>query len=110
YAIHYSDWGPNQEEIRKARARLAGRFPAHPYLRDVESRRTINPFRFSIWLGVLLLLTVAGSVLLVARKRPPVGLQELSVQEKKILAYLYEGRSNKEIAGELHIEPSTVKS
>lgn len=111
YAVHYSDWGANRQEVREARTRLAGRFPAHAYLRDVESRSAVSRLRFSFWLVLLaLLLAVAGSFALLARKRPPLGLQELSVQERKILAYLYEGRSNKEIAGELHIEPSTVKS
>ena len=37
-------------------------------------------------------------------------ISQLSVQEKRVLDLLKEGKSNKEISQELHIEVSTVKS
>ncbi|MEZ4995593.1 MAG: helix-turn-helix transcriptional regulator [Saprospiraceae bacterium] len=110
YAVYLADWGANRQEIRLARERLAGRFPAHPYLQDIYGRIEDGRSPLSLWVGVVILAILIGGLLLMIRKRPPPGLRDLSVQERKILAYLYEGRSNKEIAGQLHIEPSTVKS
>lgn len=110
YAIYHADWGTNRQQVQQARTRIAERFPPHPYLRDTMQKADQGTGRVSLWGGLFLLLAVITAVLAFVRRRPPSGFKELSFQEKKILAFLHEGKTNKEIAGRLHIEPSTVKS
>lgn len=110
YAIYHADWGPNLEEIKLAQSRLANRLPAHVYLQSTQEHTEEGHFQFLLWGGIVMLILFAGGFLVFVRKQPPAGLQELSVQERKILAHLHDGKSNKEIAGQLHIEPTTVKS
>ena len=43
------------------------------------------------------------------RRQEPAG-EQLTVKEKEVLALLIQGRSNKEMAGELWVSDTTIKS
>lgn len=69
------------------------------------------------YLMIVIVLVIAIVVILFQRSGKTkklagatVDLSQLSVQEKRVLDLLKEEKSNKEIAQELHIEVSTVKS
>ena len=66
-------------------------------------------------IGVTLAVILGAVVLIWMRTRKPVsavdaGLNQLSIQERKVYQLLATGKSNKEISEALHIEVSTVKS
>jgi len=73
-----------------------------------------------IWLSGLALVILLGIIIFkkISKKKTSVAIEndaskllsQLSVQEKRVLDLLKEGKSNKEISQELHIEVSTVKS
>ncbi len=110
YAIDAADWGANREEIQRARVKVTDRFPAHPYLSKAgRSGLTKLPY-LQLSAGFLLLLSLMTGLYFFLNKRRSPALKRLSVQEKKILAFLQEGKTNKEIAHQLHIELTTVKS
>ncbi len=74
------------------------------------------PFK-KTWLyaAILIIIIPIVSVLIWRQKRgfSSMGkrkVQSLSSQEKRVFNLLKEGKSNKEISSELHIEVSTVKS
>lgn len=110
YAVQHADWGINRQELQSARARIAERFSYHPYLQGIIPLPVANNTRPALWGGMLVLLVLIGGVLTLILQRPPAAFKDLSPQERKILYHLHTGKTNKEIAGELHIEPSTVKS
>jgi len=61
--------------------------------------------------GVMLDPSVVGSVMAeVARAEPPPGVEELTARERQVLALLAQGRSNRELAGELYVSEKTVKT
>ncbi len=85
------------------------------YQTNVSSKTRYN---WIIWAGILLVITIIAGLYYISKKRSPTKLKnelthlvnQLSVQEKRVLDLLKEGKSNKEISQELHIEVSTVKS
>ncbi len=75
-------------------------------------------YNWLIWALPLLILMGSIAVRQLAKKKQSATsknefsdlMSQLSVQEKRVLDLLKEGKSNKEIATDLHIEVSTVKS
>jgi LPXTG-motif cell wall-anchored protein len=97
-----------------------------PYYQDFKDKLGFLKFRqkttsFSEMSWFLLigiaLIVIAGIILFLRSRKTKKHtnnlvelLSQLSVQERRVLDLLKEGKSNKEIAQELHIEVSTVKS
>ena len=93
-----------------------------PYLEELQQRAVIpvehsSTLFFYILIGILGLgLGIGIGPLINKLKKAPKELDksrlynQLSVQERKIFSLIKDGKSNKEIAAELYIEPSTVKS
>jgi NarL family two-component system response regulator LiaR len=51
-----------------------------------------------------------GQVLVQAANQPPEPGHDLTPREREVLALLVEGLNNKQIAGQLNVSPSTIKS
>ncbi|PCJ97418.1 MAG: hypothetical protein COA50_05230 [Flavobacteriaceae bacterium] len=70
-------------------------------------------YQFSKTINIFLGFVIAGLIFFIfqiKRKRNPTATIDLSKQEKNIQALILDGKSNKEIANELFISLSTVKS
>ncbi len=78
-----------------------------------RQRKMQGQLRRSQWLnvglGILVLLFVGGSLIRLKRTKKPA-VQQLSRQETTIRDLIIQGKSNKEIASELFISLSTVKT
>lgn len=78
------------------------------YLTKVEVEKELKTSR---WLNVILFATVViFGILIFKIRRPQVANPQLSKQEKNVKALILQGKSNKEIANELFISLSTVKT
>ena len=78
---------------------------------NTQQTKSTNNNAILRWLGIFSFLIIAGFFLTNRnRKSKKAAVPLLSVQEKKVYQMLKEGKSNKEISSELHIEVSTVKS
>lgn len=109
--------------------RLNKEIPAHPYTRDYKRKLRYyaddydsqKDSFFKILSGLLGALSLFLAFLLFKQNRnsknkedskqePIKAVAHFTPQELKILAFIKEGKSNKEIASDLYIEVSTVKS
>lgn len=114
---HYQDFGQTLEEA----------FPNHPYTKDYFRKLRYyaddgTPTSTSSWWMWTTFLSVAGLLFLLFQNRqlkqqlapPSLALHEetyhFTTQEQKILSMIEAGKTNKEIASDLFIEVSTVKS
>ncbi len=87
----------------------------YQFLEDELSQVVISEietkYRYSKWLNILLALLVLGLLYSTIRtKKGKTITQPLSKQEKVIKGLIIKGKTNKEIADELFISLSTVKS
>ncbi|WP_088339522.1 helix-turn-helix transcriptional regulator [Robiginitalea sediminis] len=109
----------------KLAARLEERYPEAPFTRlyglELQADRNtgVSPSQDSpqtLWLlGGLLFASMGANIYLVARRRRPSAgttapLEQLTAQEKRIARGILQEASNKEIASELFISVSTVKT
>jgi len=109
YAIYQADLGNNQSEIFKQQQRLVKRLGFHPYL--PSNLQTAGTTSWPIYTFPFIAIALLGIAFFFWRKnRQPSSLQLLSQQERKVLGQLVKGKSNKEIASNMHIETTTVKS
>jgi DNA-binding CsgD family transcriptional regulator len=113
YAIQLSDVGFNRTEVNDAIFRLSKRFPYHPYLNVYALPKAT--VKWQPWmLGILLFFMIStfcyiGFKRYVAMKRQK-RINSLSIRERQVFEMIGEGKSNKEIAVQLNVEISTIKS
>ena len=110
YAIHHADMGKNRNQLFTARKELAQRFPYHPYLEIYQLGDINKKTKYSRYWWGLLIFPIVLLIFIFLKKRKPPNLKLLSKQEIKVLSHLVDGKSNKEIAKQLFIESTTVKS
>lgn len=80
-------------------------------IRKVTQERVIEKYQRSILLNLIGIVTIGGlSYGFIRKKKKKLSLNPLSNQEEKIKNLIMEGKSNKEIANELFISVSTVKT
>lgn len=83
-------------------------------------KKTSSKNKYIWFISIAVLLIIIGIIVieLLAKKKPSIRIEndssklieQLSIQERRVHNLLKEGKSNKEISQELHIEVSTVKS
>lgn len=112
YAAHLADEGFNQSKVQESLTRIKARLTDHPYLQVYP---LIEPsfYRSSAYHWLLIILGAIGFILVVRflidqlRKRK---LASLSKRESEVFNLIRSGKTNKEIASDLNVEISTVKS
>lgn len=111
FALVKADHGFNRKIILDKIVELEKRFGSHPYLNPYLPQNFNSTDRWSL-VGMTFLLIFTGILGFWWFKRQGVRnkIYQLSPQERKVASLLIEGKSNKEIAHELHVEVSTVKS
>ena len=124
YALHHTNVEAHSQEEANFYTSFIEKWQHQetPYL-DELGQRAVLPTKSSSPLFLYILVGVLGlglgmgirpliNVLNNAQKEGDKSrlFNQLSVQERKIFSFIREGKSNKEIAAELHIEPTTVKS
>lgn len=114
YAIYSSHFEENYSENKRYYKRYLKKWRKTDSSYFEAFREKVSPRKLSPILGAVLLL-IAAFVLIYffSRKKSetkPALLSSLSVQERKVFAYLQEGMSNQQISDECNIGISTVKT
>lgn len=117
-----------QEQYQAFGEELQLRMPNHPYTKDYFRKLryysddgSVQNHGWWLWLIGILGFGALGflvyqnhqlrqQILLLKEQPPPISSYNFTNQEQKILTLIEVGKTNKEIAGELFIEVSTVKS
>ncbi len=110
YALFRADLGFNRHEIQLKLEALAAQVAPHSYLKPYQKREMKSWF----WMAALVALSFSFLGIFVWQRvlsrRVLHKIATLSAQELKVASLLKTGKTNKEIAHQLHIEVSTVKS
>ena len=110
YALIKSDYGFNRETFLSKMTSLEERLGKHPYLNPFIFKSSNTQLQTGLSLAVTALILGIWAIYKYRRRKLEQKIHSLSPQERKVATLLISGKSNKEIAGELHVEISTVKS
>ena len=111
YALLLSDMGHNKTQLLQKAKSIKDNLGVNPFLSMyLPSTTTISKYLFAI--TMIVLFTFLGLMIRIRYFRNPLAdkVIMLSPQERNVALHLSMGKRNKEIANEMHIEISTVKS
>ncbi len=112
YAAHMADEGFNRETVLKAMEGIHSRLGDHPYLEVYPfERKTLFLKRFLYFLGILIVIPLLVSAFrFFSKLKTRRKYLRLSPRESEVFTLIRSGKTNKEIASQLNVEISTVKS